>query len=107
MLPYMVLQDLRTYLAKKKSLYVLCFPAEDGEDKTIIPRDVTSVISWCLCKLCDPFLAFQTYSVWISNCKRNGVSVRKNDTTSRFGSAELHVFVDVINRFKLLVFDWF
>ena len=42
LLPYMVLQDLRNYLRKQQSLYVLTSPAEDNED-VAMPRDVTFV----------------------------------------------------------------
>ena len=97
LLPYMVLQDLRNYLRKQQSLYVLSSPAEGDED-VAMPRDVNfgAIIYFIL--LIFAILAFQTSSVWISNCKRNGVFVRKNDTTSRFGCAELHVLINVFNR---------
>ena len=92
-LPYMVLGDLRTYLRKEQSRYDLSSPAENDEDVTM-SRDVTFVI-YILFNSTIVFLAFQTHSIWISNCKRHGIFVRENDTTSRFGSAELHVLIDV------------
>ena len=94
LLPYMALQDLRTYLRKQKSVYILSSPAEN--DDVTMPRDVTFAVSYLICLFMRSFLAFQTYSVWISNCKGNGILVRKNDTTSRFGSAELHVLNDFL-----------
>ena len=97
LLPYMALQDLRTYLRKQQSVYVLNTPAENDGDVTM-PRDVTFAISYSYCTFLRSFLAFHTYSVWISNCKRNGIFVRESDTTSRFGSAELHVLINVFNR---------
>ena len=36
-------------------------------------------------------LALQTAAVWLSNCQRNGIFVREDDTASRFGCPQLHV----------------
>ena len=96
LLPYMALQDLRTYLRKQQSIYVLSSPAEDAGD-VIMPRDVTfAANSYFILRISPIILAFQTYSVWISSCKRNGIFDRKNDITSRFGSAKLHVLINVL-----------
>ena len=42
LLPYMILQDLRTYVAKQKTTYIFSSQAESEEDKTM-SHDVTSV----------------------------------------------------------------
>ena len=49
LLPYMALQDLRTYLRKQRSVYVLSTPAENDGGVTM-PRDVTfSILYFILC----------------------------------------------------------
>ncbi|XP_065835232.1 tyrosine-protein kinase receptor UFO-like isoform X2 [Oscarella lobularis] len=45
LLPYMALQDLRTYLRKQQSIYVLSSPAEDAGD-VIMPRDLFRLIQF-------------------------------------------------------------